>query len=85
MVECATVVPVLAEYAMELVTSLLHDDDENIELWYIMGVAALSCQPPDTEGARYHLDTAKTMMETLLENMTEQVSTVCLPLASIVG
>ena len=76
MVECATVVPVLAEYAMELVTSLLHDDDENIELWYIMGVAALSCRPPDREGARYHLDTAKTMMETLLENMMEQVRNV---------
>ena len=85
MVECAAVVPALADHAMELVTSLLHDDDENIELWYIMGVAALSCRPPDTEGARYHLETAKTMMETLLENMTEQVSTVGVLLVSMVG
>jgi tetratricopeptide (TPR) repeat protein len=68
MVECAAAVPELAQQAMDLVTDLLHDDDDNIELWYIMGVAALSCRPPDTDAARYHLETAKNMMETLLEN-----------------
>lgn len=73
MVECASVAPNLAELAMDLVTDLLHDDDENIELWYIMGVAALSCRPPDIGTARYHLEQAKDMMETLRENMAKQV------------
>ena len=77
MVECASVAPNLAELAMDLVTDLLHDDDENIELWYIMGVAALSCRPPDTDSARYHLEQAKDMMETLRENMAHEVRFKC--------
>lgn len=32
-----------------------------------MGVASLSCYPPDTDSARYHLETAKDMMDKLLE------------------
>ena len=32
-----------------------------------MGVASLSCCPPDTDSARYHLETAKDMMDKLLE------------------
>jgi hypothetical protein len=33
LIECASVNPTLAEYAMTLITDLLHDDDENIEIW----------------------------------------------------
>ena len=39
-----------------------------------MGVASLSCSPPDTDSARYHLETAKDMMDKLLEGNVEEVS-----------
>jgi hypothetical protein len=38
-----------------------------------MGVASLCCQPPDTDSARYHLETAKEMMDKLLENTSDEV------------
>ena len=62
LVECACANPSLAERAMDLAEMLLEEDDENVELWYIMGMAALGAQPPDTETAIYHLDHAKEML-----------------------
>jgi hypothetical protein len=56
---------------MDLVSDLLNDDDENIELWYVMGVAGLSCKPVDVDSSRYHLETARGMMEKLLASMSE--------------
>jgi hypothetical protein len=41
-----------------------------------MGVASLSCSPPDTDSARYHLETARDMMDKLRENSTDEVSRV---------
>lgn len=41
-----------------------------------MGVASLSCTPPDTDSARYHLEAAKDMMDKLLEDLDEEVRAV---------
>jgi hypothetical protein len=41
-----------------------------------MGVASLSCTPPDTDSARYHLEAAKDMMDKLLEDLDEEVQCV---------
>lgn len=71
LVECGAVQPTLLECAMELITDMLHDDDDNIELWYIMGVAALSISPPELDIARYHLERAQEMMEALLEQTSQ--------------
>lgn len=30
----------------------MQEDDENVEVWYLMGVAFNSLQPPDFESAR---------------------------------
>jgi len=68
LVECACGSPALAEQAMDLCQMLLEEDDENIELWYIMGMAALGASPPDTEAAIYHLEKAKEMILQLQEN-----------------
>ena len=38
-----------------------------------MGVASLSCTPPDTDSARYHLEAAKDMMDKLLEDLDDEV------------
>lgn len=58
LVECSDVDPTLAELATTLVSDLLCEDDENVELWYLMGVAALACSPPDVETAEQYLQTA---------------------------
>ena len=63
LVECACGNAPLAEQAMDLCQMLLEEDDENIELWYIMGMAALGAAPPDTEAALYHLEKAKEMTQ----------------------
>ena len=47
---------------------MIDEDDENIELWYLVGVASLSMQPsPDYESARYHLEHAKEMIEAMMK------------------
>ena len=53
---------------MDLVTSLLQDDDDDAELWYIMGLAALSTVPPDKGTARHYFSGAKQIMTLAMEN-----------------
>jgi tetratricopeptide (TPR) repeat protein len=61
-IECAATRPVMAEQAMELLAMLIEEDDENAELFYCMGMAALGAQPPDGETAKYHLDCGKDLL-----------------------
>ena len=61
LIECGS--PGLAAMALDLATDLLHDDDENVECWYIAGVASMNCEPVDVDSARYHISTAMTMMD----------------------
>jgi len=65
LIECATVQPALATAAMEVAQRLLLLDDSNIELWYLLGVAAMSCQPPEADTAAEVLGRAKEMLEGL--------------------
>ena len=64
LVECAPSNPMLAESAMDLCQLLLEEDDEDVEVWYIMGVAALGACPPNTDAAQYHLEHARDMILT---------------------
>ena len=50
-----------------------------------MGVASLSCTPPDTDSARYHLEAAKDMMDKLLEDLDEEVRAVKRLVCSVVS
>ncbi len=58
--------------ALDLATELLEEDDENIEVWYIAGVAALSKVPADVDTARYHFSTALEMMNTIKKICAEE-------------
>lgn len=69
LIECGATQPNLCENAMDLIADLLQQDDENIELWYIMGVAALGATNPDKDVARYHFDTAKGMMDRIKKEL----------------
>lgn len=66
--ECASSSPELADCAITLCSDLLEEDDENIEVWYIAGVAALSCKPVDSEGAMFHLSHARDMIDAQRES-----------------
>eukprot|EP00752_Nemacystus_decipiens_P004915 g4474.t1 len=62
LVECSSVNPSCSEKALQVLNGLMQEDDENVELWYLMAVAFNSCQPPDSESARAHLNTAAEML-----------------------
>ena len=57
--------------ALNLVSDLLNDDDENVECWYVAGVAAMNIVPFDAETARYHITTAMTMMDEIRRHCGE--------------
>ncbi|KAJ1443456.1 hypothetical protein B484DRAFT_389441, partial [Ochromonadaceae sp. CCMP2298] len=52
----------LASEALDLAAQLLQEDDENVELWYLMGVAALSMPAPDVDCAQHSLEQARDMI-----------------------
>ena len=39
--------------ALQVLSGLMQEDDENVELWYLMAVAFNSLESPDYESARY--------------------------------
>lgn len=65
MIECATEDATLRDSAVDLITDMMNEDDEIIELWHLMGVAELSREQPDQELVRYHFERALKMMESL--------------------
>jgi hypothetical protein len=65
MIECADTRSKLAQSAGDLLSRLVNEDEDNIELWYLMGVASFSCKPRDDDGAREYFNKAKTMVEAL--------------------
>eukprot|EP01036_Dinobryon_divergens_P029265 gene29265-38335_t len=65
LIECAATEAVFAEHAADLLLDLLQDDDENIELWYLSGVASMMRHPRDPGSARHHLERARDMIRDL--------------------
>ncbi|CAM9181062.1 unnamed protein product [Chrysoparadoxa australica] len=57
--------------SLEILSQLLKEDDENIEIWYLMGVAFYRLEPPDLGFARQHLETAASMLEEVRGPATE--------------
>eukprot|EP01034_Spumella_vulgaris_P024257 gene24257-30576_t len=72
LIECASEHANFANKALDLISDLLQDDDENVELWYLMGVGALSCSPPDVVCARVNLERAKEMMIRIKKDCNEE-------------
>lgn len=69
LIECIHCHQPHAESAISLISDLMEEDDDNIELWYLYGVAGLGTDPPDYEASRYHLERAKEMMERVKGDM----------------
>ena len=67
----------ISKYAHELLEYVLDLDDENPDLWYLMGINANSRTPCDEETAEDAFNTAKSMLESYLEQDPElEVSVV---------
>lgn len=69
----------LLQYAHDLLEYVLELDDENPDLWYLMGINANSRNPCDAETAEEAFSTAKSMVESFLEqdpNMEVTISKI---------
>ncbi|CAM9978209.1 unnamed protein product [Laminaria digitata] len=62
LMETSAVKPECSDMALQVLSGLMQEDDENVEVWYIMAIAFSGLQPPDYESARAHLDTAAEML-----------------------
>jgi hypothetical protein len=50
-------------------TGLMAEDDENCEIWFLMGAAFFKMEPPDLGYARMHLEKASEMLEKIRTDM----------------
>mmetsp|Transcript_18227 Transcript_18227/g.38249 ORF Transcript_18227/g.38249 Transcript_18227/m.38249 type:complete len:469 (+) Transcript_18227:90-1496(+) len=58
-----------AESAIQVCGSLLAENDEVIEVWYLLGCAFMACTPPNPESAHYYWENALSMLNNVKEGM----------------
>ena len=82
MLECASLVEndssgatknQCAESAIQVLGGLLAENDEVIEVWYLLGCAFMACTPPNEESAHYYWENALTMLTRAKEGLEQQV------------
>jgi Flp pilus assembly protein TadD len=71
LLECVATHPALNCLALELLSSVVDDDDEQAEAWFLMGIAHARTTPPEVEDAKHCFENAKELMELLKGNMAE--------------
>jgi len=67
--ECVPFNTQLAQAAVALTNNLLAEDDEVIELWYLLGLASQQLPDPDLVGAVDALEMAKELLEQIREQI----------------
>ena len=72
LIECAQDKPDLATKAMDLLTLLLNENDEDPELWFVMGMGALACQPREKDSAKDAFMKSRALIEKSIERMEEK-------------
>ena len=60
-----------AEVAIQILGSLMAENDEVIEVWYLLGCAFMACSPPQVESAHYYWDKCMTMLLKVKDEMEE--------------
>ena len=65
LLECAPYAADAADSALSLLSGIMREDDENVEIWFLMGVAFYQQSPPDLELAKEYLEKARTMLDAL--------------------
>lgn len=66
-----------AESAIQVLGSLLAENDEVIEVWYLLGCAFMACTPPNEESAQsahYYWENALAMLTKVKEGLEQSIS-----------
>lgn len=71
MIDCAADKASLASQALDLLELLLNENDEDPELWYVMGMGYLSCDPKDKHGAKDAFTKGRAFIEKSVERADE--------------
>lgn len=61
------------ESAIQVLGSLLAENDEVIEVWYLLGCAFMACSPPNKESADYYWESALSMLTKAKEELEQMV------------
>mmetsp|Transcript_8375 Transcript_8375/g.18104 ORF Transcript_8375/g.18104 Transcript_8375/m.18104 type:complete len:490 (-) Transcript_8375:80-1549(-) len=62
-----------AESAIQVLGSLLAQNDEVIEVWYLLGCAFMACTPPNQESAHYYWENSLTMLTKVKKGLEESM------------
>lgn len=80
MLECASLlenngdmVNQCAESAIQVLGSLLAENDEVIEVWYLLGCAFMACTPSNPDSANYYWENALTMLTKVKEGIEQSL------------
>ncbi|KAL7485223.1 hypothetical protein ACHAW6_010823 [Cyclotella cf. meneghiniana] len=60
-----------AESAIQILGSLMAENDEVVEVWYLLGCAFMAFSPPNIDSAHYYWDQCMTMLIKVKEEMEE--------------
>ena len=60
-----------AESAIQILGSLMAENDEVIEVWYLLGCAFMASSPPQAESAHYYWDQCMNMLLKVKQDMEE--------------
>eukprot|EP00956_Cyclotella_meneghiniana_P031298 scaffold81817_cov63-Cyclotella_meneghiniana.AAC.1 len=60
-----------AEASIQILGSLMAENDEVIEVWYLLGCAFMACSPPQIESAHYYWDQCMTMLERVKQQIKD--------------
>lgn len=71
MIECAPEDRSLAVKALDLLELLLNHNDEDPELWYVLALGALGCEPRDVDQAKDALEKSRALVEAAIERIEE--------------
>ena len=59
LMECSDVSPILAQHCVSLMSLLLNQDDEDVEVWLMLGLATTIANPDDKDSAKYYFSNAQ--------------------------
>ena len=68
LLECAPTASPCADAALDLLSNLMREDDENAEIWFLMGVGFFQQSPPDTALSRDYLLRGAELLEKARES-----------------
>ena len=72
LMECAPHAASCADDALGLLSTLMREDDENVEIWFLMGVAFFQQTPPDLELSKQYLEKAGGMLDAVKKALQQE-------------